>query len=183
MDFQQSRTFTNLQTAYQFELQASTKYTMFGNQARDEVLIEIGEAFDVIARNERFIAHRLRTLIKGGETSTEENLREAIQDEENAEYNIYLEFSRVADEEGYTDIASLFNGIANIKLNHVLELQTLENNLATGQLFCKQQEGVWICIGCGNILTGVCAPEICPICGFPQGYYRLLSYYTGRTTP
>ncbi len=180
MDFQQSKTFANLQIAYENELQTSTKFEMFGNQAREEVLIEIGEAFDIISRNEIFIANRLRTLIKGRVTDTEENLQEAKLDEENAANNIYLAFSQIAQEEGYNDIASLFNGIANIKLNHILTLQTFQTNLQNNELFCKPQEGVWICMGCGNILTGFCAPDICPICQFPQGYYRLLSYYSAN---
>lgn len=180
MDFQQSKTFTNLQIAYEYELKANTKFGLFGNQAREEVLMEIGEIFDVIARNETFIANRLRNIINGGGTNTEQNIQEAISDENSAETDIYLQFSRVATEEGYTNIAALFNGIANIKLNHILRLQTSLNDIQNNELFCKQQEGVWICMGCGNILTGLCAPAICPICGFPQGYYRLLSYYINQ---
>lgn len=182
MEFQQSRTFTNLQIAYEYELQTSTKFELFANQARSEILIEIGEAFDIISRNEIFIANRLRTLINGRVTDTAENLQEARSDEENAANNIYRTFSRIAGEEGYNDIASLFNGIANIKLNHILTLQTFQTDLQNNELFCKPQEGVWICMGCGNILTGFCAPDICPICLFPQGYYRLLTYYSGSTT-
>ncbi len=76
-------------------------------------------------------------------------------------------------QEGFGDIASLFNGIANIKLNHNYALQTYLTNMENDTLFCKNETKLWVCLGCGNIMGGLCAPTICPICGYPQGYYEL----------
>lgn len=173
MDFQQSQTFQNLQTAFEFEAQSKAKYDIFSVQANREVLIGISFAFDTISRNDRFVAERLRNLINGGATNTQQNLAEAAENEYYAGNDMYRKFSRIALEEGYGDIASLFNGIANIKLNHNLVFQTHLDEMLTDTLFCKDQDRLWICLGCGNILSGPCAPAICPICLYPQGYYEL----------
>ncbi len=173
MDFQQSRTYQNLQTAFGYELQSQARYDIFGVKARQEVLLGIGFTFETISRNNRFIAERLRNLINGGERNTEQNLAEAVENEDYAGNTMYREFSRVAREEGYGDISALFSGIANIKLNHQLAFQTYLAEIRTDTLFCKSEEKLWICLGCGNILSGLCAPEICPICFYPQGYYEL----------
>jgi rubrerythrin len=172
MDFQQSQTFINLQTAYEDELRSNAKYGLFSKFARQEVLLEISYIFDTASRNEQFIAERLHNIISGGSTSTLQNLLEANNDEL-TESNAYREYARIAREEGYTDIASLFSGMANIKLNHNNTFQTVIEEIQYNELFCKPEEDLWICLGCGNILSGTCAPEICPICGYPQGYYQV----------
>jgi rubrerythrin len=173
LDFQQSQTFVNLQNAYQYELQTSAKFEMFGIKAVENVLIGISYIFNTTSRNNRFIADRLRKLVFGGDTTTLENLEEASADETYADRDMYREYSRIAIEEGFNDIAALFNGIGNIKLNHNLTFQLTANDLRNDELFCKEEQTLWICLGCGNILSGVCAPAICPICGYPQGYYEL----------
>lgn len=173
LDFQQSKTYINLQNALQNELQTNAKMQLFRKKAEQDQLLECRFIFDTAARNGEFISERLRRILYGGDPSTLENLLEASDDVENAEKNIYREYSRIAIEEGYTDIASLFNGIGNIKLNHNVTFHNAANDIQKNELFCKQTENLWICLGCGNIISGVCAPEICPICGYPQGYYQL----------
>jgi rubrerythrin len=175
MDFQQSKTYQNLQSAFAFETQSKATYDIFSVRASQEVLIGISFAFDTLSRNDRFIAERLRNIINGGVLSTQQNLMEASENELTAGNVMYRDFSRVAIEEGYGDIASLFSGIANIKLNHNFTLQTYLSDMQTDTLFCKDEAKLWICLGCGNILSGLCAPDICPICGYPQGYYELFS--------
>lgn len=173
MDFQQSKTYQNLQNAFAYETQSKAIYDIFSVRAEQEVLLGISFTFDTLSRNDRFIAERLRNIINGGVYTTEQNLREAANSELNAGNVMYRDYSRIAMEEGYGDIASLFNGIANIKLNHNFTLQNYLSEIQTGSLFCKDEPKLWICLGCGNILSGVCAPAICPICGYPQGYYEL----------
>ncbi len=175
MDFQQSKTYRNLQSAFEFEAQAKTKYDIFSIKARQEVLLGISFTFDTLSRNDRFVSERLRNLINGGEQNTQQNLAEAAENELYAGNTMYRNFSRIAMEEGYSDIASLFSGIANIKLNHNYTLQTYLTDMQNNTLFCKDEERLWICLGCGNILSGLCAPEVCPICGYPQGYYELFT--------
>ncbi len=174
MDFQQSKTYQNIMNAYNLEAVVNTRYLLYADQARLENYIEIATVFENTARNEKEHARIwLRQLNNSVLPNTDENLAACITYENDVGNNVYREYARVAREEGYNDIAALFNGIANIELNHGLRFQTLRENLVRGELFCKPEETLWICMQCGNILSGLCAPEICPVCGFPQGYYRL----------
>lgn len=173
MDFQQSKTYQNLKNAFAYETQSKAKYDIYSIRARQEVLLGISFSFDTLSRNDRFIAERLRNLINGEEFNTQQNLTEATDNELYAGNTMYRDFSQIAVEEGYGDIASLFNGIANIKLNHNYALQTHLDNMQNDTLFCKNEAKLWVCLGCGNIMSGLCAPTICPICGYPQGYYEL----------
>ena len=173
MDFQQSKTYQNLQSAFAFEAQSKAKFDIYSVKARQEVLLGISFSFDTISRNDRFISERLRNLINGGELNTQQNLTEAADSELYAGNKMYRDYSHTAVEEGYGDIASLFNGIANIKLNHNYALQTYLSDMQNNTLFCKNEAKLWVCLGCGNIMSGLCAPTICPICGYPQGYYEL----------
>ncbi|MFA9376819.1 MAG: rubrerythrin family protein [Lachnotalea sp.] len=173
MDFQQSQTLINLQIAYKNELETSSKNNIFGIQAGNENQLRISDIFSTVSRNNRFIANRLRRLLNGGNTTSYENLLESSEDERYAQKNIYLEYSQIALQEGYTDISSLFNGISNIKLNHSFLTKITAADLKNNELYCKKDERTWVCLGCGNIMSGLCAPEICPICGYPQTFYEL----------
>ncbi len=173
MEFQQSKTYSNLQSAYERELMTSTLYNIYGDKAYVEQYIEIGNNFYVISNYEKEHARIfLQNLNNGIIPNTEQNLQTSSNFElETA--NLYRTYAETALAEGYTDIAALFNGIANIELNHNLVFTNSYDNVITNQVFCKPDETLWICMRCGNIMGGTCAPEICPICGFPQGYYRV----------
>lgn len=172
MDFQDSRTYLNLQTALENELRTNSLYGLYRKRSDQEVYLEISKIFETISRNAEFIGERLRRILNAGDTNTFQNLIDAANTERFVASNIYNEFSRIAREEGYDDLASLFSGISNIKLSHYSTLQNTVINMENNRLFCQNQETLWICIGCGNIMSGLCAPEICPICGYPQGYYK-----------
>lgn len=173
MELRDSVTFTNLQEAYKSTLATNGKYDLFSKKADQDTLIEIHQIFDTASRNELFISERLRRIIFDGTPNTLQNLIEAREDAA-FESNLYREYARKAQEEGFGDISSLFNGIANIRLNHESIFQSLIIEIQTNELFCKKEESLWVCLGCGNILSGPCAPDICPICGYPQGYYQFL---------
>jgi len=173
LDFQNSRTYLNLQAALENELNTDALYGLYKKQSDHEVLLEISIVFETLSRNAQFIAERLRRILNEGDRNTFQNLIDAANRETYVANNLYSNFSVIATEEGYDDLASLFNGIANIKLNHYSTLQTLADDMESSRLFCKEEEKLWICIGCGNILSGICAPEICPICGYPQSYYQV----------
>lgn len=140
MDFQQSKTYQNLQSAFAYETQSKAKFDIYSVKARQEVLLGISFSFDTISRNDRFIAERLRNLINGGELNTQQNLIEATDSELYAGNTMYRDFSQITVEDGYGDIASLFNGIANIKLNHNYALQTYLTNMGNNTLFCKMKQ-------------------------------------------
>lgn len=172
MEFQQSRTYSNLQNAMNYELNASTLFSISGDRARQEGYQEIGSIYDTIQRNTKEHARIwLRQLNNGTLPSTSEFL---ISDSnlEGSAGDDYREYARIALEEGFDNIAGLFSGIANIDLNHSLQLRMLYENVVRDEVFCKPLERLWICMQCGNIMSGLCAPEVCPVCGFPQGYYR-----------
>ena len=174
MEFQQSETYTNLQNAFERELMLSTLFSIYSDTARREGYQQIGNIFDTFSRNNK---EHARIWLRQMNEGTLPNLTEALANSmELEQYNVtqlYTEYARIASEEGYMDIASLFNGVGNIDRNHELQLQTQYNNVIRNDVFCKDEPLLWICIQCGNIMNGECAPEICPVCGFPQGYYRL----------
>jgi len=173
MDFQQSKTFSNLLKSYESELISTTYYMLNADQSRLEGYIEIGNIFDVTAKNEKEHARIWqRSLNSGTLPKTEQNLIDSA-DREVAVAQMYRDYAKIANEEGYSEIAALFNGIANIELNHDLRFRSLYSEVVTDQVFCKPDTTLWICMQCGNIMSGKCAPDICPVCGFPQGYYRL----------
>lgn len=174
MDFQQSKTYKNVVNAFELEQIISTRYQLYADQARLEEFIQIGNVFDVTARNAKEHARIWwRRLNNGILPTTEQNLRDSAEEEAYLGNTLYREYAATAREEGYDDIAALFNGIANIALNHNLRFTILREDILRGEVFCKPTETLWICMQCGNIMSGVCAPQICPVCGFPQGYYRL----------
>lgn len=174
MDFQQSRTYQNIREAYNWKLQTATLYSLFADRARQEDYIEIGNIYDILSRNEREHARIWwRQLNNGILPTTADNLNHSIQIENESGYNLYREYAQIAEEEGYAEIAALFSGIANIELDHSITLQVQYENVLKGEVHCKPTVRLWICMQCGNILSGECAPETCPVCGFPQGYYRV----------
>lgn len=173
MEFQQSKTFSNLQKAYERELTVSTLYNIFSDKARSDGYIEISNNFDTITRNEKEHARTfMRNLNNGNIPPTQQNLLDSANYEIDTAA-LYREYAATATQEGYTDLAALFNGVANIELNHNLSFRSKYDDVVREEVFCKPQDTLWICIQCGNIMSGPCAPEICPVCGFPQGYYKV----------
>lgn len=175
MSIQDSQTYVNLQIALSNLLENNSLLALYENTAREELLIPISYLFNTNARHNIFIANRLYDLIYG-ETNTQENLEAAIE-RENEELLLYQRYSQVATQEGYEEIASLFNGIANILLTHLFAYESTIEKIINGTLYCKPTESLWICIGCGNIISGLCAPEICPVCLVDGGFYDLLTTY------
>lgn len=174
MEFQQSKTYANLQNAYERELMISTLFSIYGDIARAEGYQEIGEIYDVFSRNNKEHARIwLRQLNEGNLPNIAETLASSVEPENYNGNRLYREYAAVASEEGYNTIESLFSGVGNIDLNHGLQLEVQYENVIRDNVFCKDQATLWICMQCGNIMSGLCAPEICPICEFPQGYYRL----------
>jgi rubrerythrin len=174
MDFQQSRTYQNLLQAYENELLSTTKYLIYQDITRNEGYIEISNIYETVARNNKEHARIwLRTINQGTLPDTTTVLQESIQIESENASNMYQEFAAIAVEEGYPEIASLFSGVANIDYNHEFQFRTIYENVVNNQVFCKPETTLWICIQCGNVMSGECAPVICPVCKFPQGFYKL----------
>lgn len=174
MEFGESRTYTNLVIAFNAEAISSTRDRIFADVARQEGYMEIGNIYDMTSRNNMEHARIwLRQLNQGNFPNTEEALLQSRDNELNLANNQYQDFVRIAQEEGFMDIAALFAGIANIDYYQGTRFSRLFENVVQNEVFCKPVETLWICMQCGNIMSGKCAPLICPVCGFPQGYYRL----------
>ena len=174
MEFEQSRTYENLQNAYEVELMKSTTYSINSDIVRQAGYMQIGNIFDIFQGNSKEHARVwLRQLNERNLPNTETVLLTSSQQEYYMGNQLYREYARIAREEGYLDIESLFNGIANIDLNHGLQLVLKYNEVVRDQVFCKNEAVLWICMQCGNILSGLCAPESCPVCNLPQGFYRV----------
>ncbi len=155
------------------ELKASTKYAIYGMKAKEDGYEQIGNIFEETSGNEREHAEIMLKIIHGGEVpSTLENLKDASKGEYSEWSGIYKEFAKVASQEGYAELAKIFSGIAAIEESHDYRFTQLAENIETGLVFCKKEEIWWLCLNCGNMYYGECAPERCPVCGYPQGYYQ-----------
>lgn len=173
-NFQDSNTFRNLQEAFKGETSASGKYAMYGKKAEEDGYMQIANIFNETSGNEREHAEMWMKLMHGGEVpSTLENLQESFSGEEYERATMYPGFAEEAIREGYPEIAALFYGVADIENHHNARFRQLADNIMNDRVFCKDTAMVWICLNCGNLYYGECAPEVCPVCGYPQGYYQL----------
>lgn len=172
--FRRSNTYKNLKAAFDGESKASTKYAIYGRKAKEDGYEQIGNIFEETSGNEREHAEIWLKLLKGGEVpSTEENLKDAYSGETYEWTTMYVGFAEEAMREGFPEIAHLFQGVAGIERHHDARFRRLEKNILEDKVFFKNSNVVWICLNCGNLIYGECAPEICPVCGYPQGYYQL----------
>ncbi|MBQ4543829.1 MAG: rubrerythrin family protein, partial [Clostridia bacterium] len=104
---------------------------------------------------------------------TMENLKDAAAGENYEWTEMYKEFAEVADQEGFTQIAELFRGVAAIEKHHEERYLTLLKNVEDGIVFKKDGEVYWMCRNCGHIVKAKEAPEICPVCAHPKAYFEV----------
>ena len=167
-----TKTEQNLATAFAGESQARNKYTYFASQAKKEGFEQISALFLKTADNEKEHA-KLWFKELGGIGDTAANL-EAAANGENFEWtDMYAEFAKTADEEGFHDLAEKFRGVAAIEKHHEERYRALLNNVKAKEVFAKSTVKVWECRNCGHIVVGEKAPEICPVCAHPQAYFEL----------
>lgn len=167
-----STTEANLQSAFAGESQARNKYSYFASQAKKEGYTQISSIFEETANNEKEHAKIWFKLLKGI-GSTVENLK-AAADGENYEWtDMYAGFAKEADEEGFTDIARLFRGVAAIEKEHEERYRALLNNVVNNRIFIKEDVVIWQCNNCGHIVIGKEAPEECPVCSHPKAYFQV----------
>lgn len=173
MEFKDSQTYKNLQKAYDGERMASTKYRIYADKAREDGYVDIGNTFDEAAGNEKEHGEVfLKKLNDGKVPDTLENLEEAYAGEVEEWTTLYPEFAKVAEAEGYPEIAKLFEAVGKIERHHDFHFEKLAEEIPDNGVFCKGTKTVWICMNCGNLYYGDCAPEKCLVCGYPQGYFK-----------
>nr|WP_308628012.1 rubrerythrin family protein [uncultured Eisenbergiella sp.] len=168
-----SKTEKNLETAFAGESMARNKYTYFASKARKDGYVQIANIFEETANNEKEHAKMWFKLINGGIGTTAECL-EAAADGENYEWtDMYATFAKEAKEEGFDEIARLFEGVAKIEKEHEERYRKLLANVNGDLVFSKDGDVVWQCSNCGHICVGRKAPEVCPVCAHPQAYFQV----------
>ncbi len=174
MELKGSKTEKNLLAAFAGESQAHTKYLYFASQAKKDGYEQMAAIFEETARNEKEHAKLWFKELNGGKIpSTLENLN-AAADGENYEWtDMYDEFAKTAEEEGFTKIANLFKAVGEIEKAHEERYRKLISNIEDKVVFSKDGDAVWICRNCGHIVIGKNAPAVCPVCAHTQSFFEL----------
>lgn len=167
-----TQTEKNLIKTFAGECRARTKYDLFAEKAEQEGYTWIGEIFRQTAHNELAHARRAFRGILNMVGSTECNLLNALMGEEEENKVIYKDFERKAREEGFEEIADFFKELQEVEETHAEKFKYLLDKLRKDSLYKRDREKIWRCTNCGYIYEGKEAPEICPLCKFPQGYFE-----------
>ena len=169
-----TKTEQNLKTAFAGESEATNKYTYFASKAKKDGYVQIASIFEETAANEREHAKIWYKLLNGGAVgSTAENLVEAANGENYEWTDMYAKFAKEAKEEGFDEIAELFEGVAAIEKEHEARYLKLLSNIEGGLVFSRDGDMIWQCANCGHIVIGKEAPEVCPVCAHPKAYFHI----------
>jgi rubrerythrin len=180
-DFATSKTKANLEAAFAGESQATNKYSFFSDKARQEGYQQIADIFAETSGNERQHAKMWFQIfssdgkVRGAVPGTLDNLGAAAAGENYEWTDMYVGFSKDAREEGFDEIADLFDAVATIEKDHEERYLKLIERLEKGEVFKRDKVYSWKCLKCGHIHFGEEAPSICPACGHPQAYFELRS--------
>lgn len=170
--YEGTKTEKNLAAAFAGESQARNKYTYFASKAKKDGFEQIAALFLKTADNEKEHAKMWYKELYGI-GSTAENL-ETAADGENYEWtDMYEDFAKTAEEEGFLELAEKFRGVAAIEKLHEERYRALLRNVETAKVFEKSEVKVWECRNCGHVVVGEKAPEVCPVCAHPQSYFEV----------
>ena len=167
-----TQTEKNLMAAFSGESEARNKYTYFASVAKKQGFEQISALFLKTADNEKEHAKMWFKELEGlGDTAA--NLKSAAEGENYEWTDMYAKFAQEAKEEGFTEIAALFEGVAAIEKEHEERYRKLLANIEGDLVFSKDGDCVWQCLNCGQIVIGKKAPEVCPVCAHPQAYFQV----------
>ncbi len=170
--YEGTKTEQNLKAAFSGESEARNKYTYFASVAKKEGYEQISALFLKTAENEKEHAKMWFKELQGI-GNTEENLKSAA-DGENYEWtDMYENFAKTAEEEGFTALAAKFRSVAAIEKHHEERYRKLLQNIETAQVFEKSEVKIWECRNCGHIVVGTKAPKACPVCAHPQSFFEI----------
>ena len=172
MELKGSKTEKNLMEAFAGESQARNKYTYFASVAKKEGYEQISAIFLKTAENEKEHAKMWFKELKGIGT-TAENLLHAAEGENFEWTDMYDRFAKEAEEEGFTELAAKFRGVAAIEKAHEERYRALLGNVEMQKVFEKSEETMWECRNCGHLVIGKKAPDVCPVCAHPQSYFEV----------
>ncbi|MBR4749770.1 MAG: rubrerythrin family protein [Abditibacteriota bacterium] len=188
MELCNTQTYRNLLTAIAGESISANLYSLYADKAAEEGLWRIADVFRETAAQERVhteVLYRLAGCDKSGEISlscampsgvsdTRANLNAALREEKYKHCVEYANFSKVARQEGLTDIADALDSLGAAELYHQKRFDVLENMLATGTLFKKNSPVLWRCVRCGYVDDYKKVPDHCPLCGGSRGNFEEL---------
>ncbi len=186
VSFRESRTASNLQISFSAEAQARSRYNFFARRAEDDGYIQIARLFDETAAQEHEHALRFFKFFNGGELETtwsfptgviedtRANLLSSAELELYVHDTMYRSFADIAVEEGFKRAADTFEAIIVAEKHHEVLFRELAENIDRNRVFAREEEQVWKCLGCGYLHRGRQAPDKCPACVRPQGYFELL---------
>jgi len=181
-----TRTEKNLLSAFAGESQARNRYTYFAGQAKKDGYEQIAAIFEETANQEKEHAKRFFSFLQGGEMeitaafpagiiqNTLENLKAAAAGENHEYTTLYPGFAKVARQEGFEEIAKLFEAVSMAEKQHEKRYKDLAANIEAGRVFKRDRETVWRCRNCGYLHKGADAPQACPACAHPQAHFELL---------
>ncbi len=187
-----TKTAENLMKSFAGESQARMRYTYYASVAKKEGFLQISEIFLETAENEKehaklFYKHLVEGLGNGVvqeitagypialNKTTLENLEAAANGEKEEWTELYPEFAKIAEEEGFPEIAKTYKGIALVEKKHEERYRKLYENVKNNTVFKKEKKVLWKCKNCGFIVEAEEAPETCPVCNHPQSYFELLA--------
>ncbi|HBB66293.1 MAG: rubrerythrin [Elusimicrobia bacterium GWA2_56_46] len=187
MKLKGTQTEKNLLAAFAGESQARNRYTYFAGIAKKEGYVQISKIFEETADQEKEHAKRFFKLLEGGDVmveaafpagvlgTTKDNLKAAADGEAFEWGNLYPVFAKKAREEGFEEVAGIFEYISTAEKQHERRYRALLKNIGDGKVFKKDGATIWRCLNCGYTHKGAEAPENCPACAHPRAYYEVLA--------
>lgn len=176
MELKGSKTEKNLMEAFAGESQARNKYTYYASKAKKDGYVQISGIFEETANNEKEHAKLWFKALHGGAVAdTYDNLLDAAAGEHGEWTEMYKRMAEEAREEGFTELANQFEGVAKIEKTHEDRYTKLAELVKAGKVFNKDTETVWRCSNCGCVIISKTAPVKCPVCSHPQAYFEILS--------
>lgn len=178
-----TQTEKNLAISYLNEAQSYARYTYYANQANKELYFPIGVVFNVTAANELRHGKIFLGFLQGGSviaptpvdalppSGTIENLKISISEEQNEGVDAYIKYAQIAEQEGFTDIASKFRAIAKIEQEHLNRFRRLLQQVETGTVWKRDKPILWQCLVCGYQVEALEPPKVCPACSHPYQHY------------
>lgn len=185
-DLKGTQTEKNLLAAFAGESQARNRYTYFASQAKKEGFVQVSQVFEETANQEKEHAKRFFKFLQGGEVeiqasfpagvigSTADNLKEAAAGENHEWTDMYPSFAAKAREEGFTEIAAVFDAVSVAEKQHEKRYNDFRANIEGQRVFKREEPVTWRCINCGYLFEGTEPPQKCPACAHPQSYFELL---------
>ena len=168
-----TQTEKNLEAAFAGESMARNKYTYYASKAKKEGFEQIAALFLKTAENEKEHAKLWFKELHDGMPDTPANLLDAAEGENYEWTDMYENFAKTAEEEGFKALAAKFRMVAAIEKHHEERYRALLNNVETAQVFEKSEVKIWECRNCGHLIVGTKAPAMCPTCAHPQAYFEI----------